>query len=146
NIGTAGANATTTQTTYGSQIANTHTGTSSTNVGLQVTASGGTNNYAALFTGSVGIGDTTPLSLLTVGSGDLFQVNASGAIAAVVGITSSSSYLQSAGTFSQTSANTTQVTTASAHALNFNSLTSGTGLYVASSTLTSGYAVDLQVS
>lgn len=37
---------------------------------------------------NVGIGDATPASLLTVGSGDLFQVNSSGAIAAAVGITS----------------------------------------------------------
>ena len=39
--------------------------------------------------GNVGIGDTTPASLFTVGSGDLFQVNSSGAIAAATGITSS---------------------------------------------------------
>lgn len=38
-------------------------------------------------TGNVGIGDTSPASLFTVGSGDLFQVNSSGAIAASVGIT-----------------------------------------------------------
>ena len=37
--------------------------------------------------GSVGVGDSTPLSLFTVGNGDLFQVNSSGAIAAVQGIT-----------------------------------------------------------
>ncbi|MDP2766650.1 MAG: hypothetical protein Q8O41_04245, partial [Candidatus Methanoperedens sp.] len=39
--------------------------------------------------GNVGIGDASPAALLTVGSGDLFQVNSSGAIAAVVGITNS---------------------------------------------------------
>ncbi len=39
--------------------------------------------------GNVGIGDTSPLALLTVGNGDLFQVNSSGAIAAATGITSS---------------------------------------------------------
>ncbi|NCQ16625.1 hypothetical protein GW814_03195, partial [Candidatus Falkowbacteria bacterium] len=39
--------------------------------------------------GFVGIGDTTPASLLTVGSGDLFQVNSSGAIAVATGLTSS---------------------------------------------------------
>ncbi len=39
--------------------------------------------------GNFGIGETTPASLLTVGSGDLFQVNSSGAIAAATGITSS---------------------------------------------------------
>lgn len=60
NVSLSGANGTSTQTTYGAQIANTHTGTSSTNVGLNVTASGGANNYAAIFTGSVGIGTTTP--------------------------------------------------------------------------------------
>src|SRR3989344_635929 len=37
----------------------------------------------------IGILDATPAAALTVGSGDLFQVNSSGAIAAVVGITSS---------------------------------------------------------
>ncbi len=58
----------------------------------------------------VGILDASPAAALTVGSGDLFQVNSSGAIAAVVGITSSSNYVQSAGTFSLTSANTTQTT------------------------------------
>jgi hypothetical protein len=39
--------------------------------------------------GNFGIGETSPLSLLTVGSGDLFQVNSSGAIASATGITSS---------------------------------------------------------
>jgi hypothetical protein len=51
-----------------------------------------------------------------------------------------------AGTISLTSSNTNQVTTASAAAFNLNSLTTGTGLYAASSTLTSGKLVDLQVS
>ena len=37
--------------------------------------------------GNVGIGDTTPASMFTVGNGDLFQVNSSGAIAASTGIT-----------------------------------------------------------
>ena len=39
--------------------------------------------------GNFGIGDTSPASLFTVGNGDLFQVNSSGAIAAATGITSS---------------------------------------------------------
>ncbi|HEX3100041.1 MAG TPA: hypothetical protein VHQ41_03680, partial [Patescibacteria group bacterium] len=39
--------------------------------------------------GNLGIGDTSPAALLTVGNGDLFQVNSSGAIAAATGITSS---------------------------------------------------------
>ncbi len=36
--------------------------------------------------GNVGIGDTTPLSLFTVGSGDLFRINSSGEIAAIDGV------------------------------------------------------------
>ncbi len=65
-------------------------GTADLNVGLYVDSSGATTNYSALFNGgNVGIGDTTPSALLTVGSGDLFQVNSSGAIAAATGITSS---------------------------------------------------------
>ncbi len=41
------------------------------------------------FAGSLGIGDSTPLYALTVGSGDVFGVNSSGAITAATGITSS---------------------------------------------------------
>ncbi len=50
------------------------------------------------------------------------------------------------GTLSIVSANTTGTTTSSALNLSANSLTTGTGLYAASSTLTSGKLVDLQVS
>jgi hypothetical protein len=50
------------------------------------------------------------------------------------------------GTLSVVSSNTTGTTTSSAFNLSANSLTTGTGLYAASSTLTSGYLVDLQVS
>ncbi len=46
-------------------------------------------NQDAYFYGNVGIGDASPAALLTVGNGDLFQVNSSGAIAAAAGITSS---------------------------------------------------------
>ena len=61
NVQMSGANATSTQTTYGEWISNTHTGTASTNVGLYATASGGTNNYAAIFNGgNLGIGTTAP--------------------------------------------------------------------------------------
>lgn len=43
---------------------------------------GGLSTHAMFIdkTGKVGIGDTTPVSALTVGSGDLFQVNSSGQI------------------------------------------------------------------
>lgn len=61
NIATSGANGTSTQTTYGLKVANTHTGTSSTNIAGYFTASGGTNNYGLIVAaGSVGIGTTTP--------------------------------------------------------------------------------------
>ncbi len=82
NIALQGTNGTGGITTYGAQISNTHAGATSTNVALQLTASGGTTaNYALLTNGgNVGIGDTTPNSLFTVGSGDLFQVNSTGQI------------------------------------------------------------------
>jgi hypothetical protein len=52
-------------------------------------------NYAGIFTGgNVGIGDTTPASLFTVGSGDLFEINSSGTITDVRGITILVSSLQ----------------------------------------------------
>lgn len=66
NILTSGANGTGSQTTYGIQVANTHTGTS-TNVGLYASATGGTNNYAAIFNnGDVGIGTKLPNAALTL--------------------------------------------------------------------------------
>lgn len=45
--------------------------------------SGETKNY---FSGNVGIGDSTPASLFTVGNGDLFQVNSSGIISSIDGV------------------------------------------------------------
>ncbi len=91
-------------------------------------------------TGNVGIGDATPSAMLTVGNGDLFRVNSAGAIAAVTG------YTQGSGAMSITSANTTQTTTSSILALNGNSLTSGTGFYGASSTLSAGSLMNLVVT
>jgi hypothetical protein len=57
---------------------------------------GGNSTASAKFivnaaTGAVGIGTTTPASLLSVGSTSQFQVNSTGAIAAATGITSSGS-------------------------------------------------------
>lgn len=67
NVALSGANGTSTQTTYGAQIVNTNTGTSSTDIGLLATASGGTNNFAAIFNaGNVGIGSATPGQVLDV--------------------------------------------------------------------------------
>jgi len=53
-VNQTGANATSTQTTYGGYFSNTKTGTSSTNVGLHAVASGGTTNYAGTFDGIIG--------------------------------------------------------------------------------------------
>ena len=55
--------------------------------------------------GHVGIGDSSPTALLTVGDGDLFRVNSSGAIAAATGITSSGS-VNLTGTLSVTATTT----------------------------------------
>jgi hypothetical protein len=61
----SGALSTASQTTYGANISNANTGTTETNVGIQVSATGATNNYGLLVSnGNVGIGTTTPASLL----------------------------------------------------------------------------------
>jgi uncharacterized protein YjlB len=79
-------NAGTITNTYGLYVGDLTAGTQ-TNQAYSIYASdSGTRNYLA---GSLGLGDTSPASLLTVGSGDLFQVNSSGQIAAAAGITSS---------------------------------------------------------
>lgn len=71
SVSTAGANGTSTQTTYGLYATNTHTGTSSTNVAGYFSASGGSNNYAAIFNaGNVGIGTTAPASSLSIVTAD----------------------------------------------------------------------------
>lgn len=87
---------------YGLYIANptmNTTGTS-TKTGLyveDVTANAADTNYAAIFAGgNVGIGDTTPVSLLTVGSGDTFQVNTSGNIVKLNNLTTSFPSVQGA--------------------------------------------------
>jgi fibronectin-binding autotransporter adhesin len=95
NIETAGATFDTTSgnlISYGGYFSSTSTesagGNTLTNVALYATASGADANYAAIFeSGNVGIGDTTPASALTVGSGDLFQVNSTGDIAAARSLT-----------------------------------------------------------
>ncbi|MFY9223206.1 MAG: hypothetical protein WAQ98_11070 [Blastocatellia bacterium] len=69
DIALSGANSNSTQTTIAARIANTHTGTSSSNVGLSISASGGTNNYALIVpTGRVGIGTSAPNAALDLGA------------------------------------------------------------------------------
>jgi hypothetical protein len=79
---------------YGLYITSTGTftgsaGTATNNYGLYVdTPAGADNNYAAVFAGgSVGIGDASPASLFTVGSGDLFQVDSNGDIVKLKNLT-----------------------------------------------------------
>jgi len=74
NIALSGANGTATQTTYGLQVSNTHTGTTSTNIAGYFTASGGTTNWGIYSNGSVTIGapnttDTTAANGLQVEGG-----------------------------------------------------------------------------
>jgi len=65
NLTRSGANANASHIAYGLYSAVTNTGTTSTNVAGYFTASGATNNYAAIFdAGNVGIGITTPTSEL----------------------------------------------------------------------------------
>lgn len=69
----SGANANTTQTTYGGYIKNSHTGTLSTNVGLYVEASGGaSNNYAIQAVGLILTTASATIAGLRIGgiSGD----------------------------------------------------------------------------
>lgn len=62
-------------------------GASGSDIIVQVGNNGTTEAMRILYNGNVGIGDTTPASMLTVGNTDLFQVNSSGNIVAVRGIT-----------------------------------------------------------
>ena len=65
---------------YGSQLLFRTTPNNSTTL---------TSRMIIMADGNVGIGDTSPSALFTVGNGDLFQVNSSGAIAAATGVVSS---------------------------------------------------------
>lgn len=70
NLNSSGANASSTRTATGQTISVTNSGTTSTNVGLNITASGATNNYALITGGgNVGIGTSTPTALLHVAGG-----------------------------------------------------------------------------
>jgi hypothetical protein len=60
--------------------------TSGTGLSLHLTTNAANSGLIIDTSGLVGIGDTTPAALLTVGNGDLFQVNSSGIIAAIDGV------------------------------------------------------------
>lgn len=59
NVELSGANGTSAQTTSAVTIANTHTGTTSKNIGATISASGGTNNFGARISPALLIGSPT---------------------------------------------------------------------------------------
>lgn len=85
-----------------------------------------TERGSAIYLGDDALDFAASTAILSIGGTDLLSLTAN--------------------TAAFTSASTTATTTSSALVLNANSLTSGTGFYAASSTLTSGKLVDLQVS
>src|SRR6185369_16501913 len=138
------------------------TGGTTLNYGLYITGNGGTNanggtptNYALYnsstannyFAGNVGIGDTTPAALFTVGNTDLFQVNSSGAIAATTGITSSGAIAANGGiTFDQSTDTLSTFTMAGTLAMGTNNITSTGSLGATGARLTAGFFTDLTVT
>lgn len=76
NLNMQGTNTASAVTTYGMQVSNTHTGTSSVNIGGKFSASGGNANYGVIVpSGNVGIGTSTPTKLLEVKNGDVLLSN-----------------------------------------------------------------------
>ena len=68
NVATSGANGTSAQTTYGGYFSNTHTGTTSTNVGLYAGASGGaTANIGVLVDGVVRVTPSSGVGYFEIG-------------------------------------------------------------------------------
>lgn len=70
-VSVQGANAASGVTSVGAGFLNSHTGTSSTNIAGYFSATGGSNNYAIIVpasSGSVGIGNSAPTSLLSLGT------------------------------------------------------------------------------
>lgn len=107
-------------------LMNLATGTSSTVKPLRVSA-GGVESLNVIANGNVGIGDTTPASLFTVGNGDLFRIDSSGRIISVDGV---------AHTIDDTSGNLTLVSASNQITLNDNVVTTGTLTLPNSNTMT----------
>jgi hypothetical protein len=85
NINRSGANTNTAHTAYGLYDAVTNTNaTSGTNIAAYLSASGATTaNYGLIVAnGLVGIGNTAPAALFSVGSSSQFQINSSGNVTA----------------------------------------------------------------
>lgn len=71
-IDAAGSYGSASQTGYGLLVSNTATGSSSKNIGIQTSASGGTFNYALITNGgNVGIGQVSPTAQLHIGGGSV---------------------------------------------------------------------------
>jgi len=106
-IALSGANATSTQTTYAAKIANTHTGTSAVNYGLELAASGGTfnralyisagdiympstsfivNSGAQQFSTNATSGAINVFNTIATGSSNLFQVSQTGTATVTSGV------------------------------------------------------------
>ena len=69
NVAVNGAHTTGGLTSYAANFTNSHSGTNSTNIALALTAISGTNNYALITTGSVGINNSTPTAYLHISGG-----------------------------------------------------------------------------
>lgn len=87
NIALSGANGTSTQSTYGAYISNTHTGTSSTNYGIYTTSSGGTNNYS-LYSAGIAVfrsvsSDDPVLSVQNSSGSDFFAIHSRNATSGI---------------------------------------------------------------
>ena len=66
NVSTGGINSASTQKTYAARLFNTHTGTTSTNIGLEIQATGGTTN--------------TPLNIVNTAGESVFSVDSAGGV------------------------------------------------------------------
>lgn len=87
-----------TATTSGLNIrATSGVGTTGADIVFQVGNNGATEAMRILNSGNIGIGDSSPASMLTVGNGDLFQVNSSGNIVKINNVTYSWPSAQAAG-------------------------------------------------